>query len=168
MFNAVIKFIRLISSEAEPFQISMAFSLAMVAGFTPLLNLHNIIVILLLLVLRVNIASFLLALPIFSALAYLLDPLFHSIGHGVLTHPAMMSLFTDMYNNTFWRLTNFNNTIVMGSLLFSLVLFVPLLLLSNFLVRRYRSHVLVYFKNSKLFNFLQKNKLFTEMLSKAE
>ena len=168
MYNTVLKFIRVISSEAEPFQISVAFSLAMVAGLTPLFNLHNLIVLLLLLILRVNIASFLLALPLFTAVAYMLDPLFHSIGHNALTQPAMASLFTDMYNNTFWRLTNFNNTIVMGSLLFSLVLFIPLLLLSNLLVTRYRSHVLVYLKNSKLFNFVRKNKLVTEMLSRAE
>ena len=168
MYNSVIKFIRVISSEAEPIQISMAFSLAMVAGLTPLLNVHNLLVLFLLLVLRVNIASFLLALPVFSAVAYLLDPLFHTIGHEVLMQSSLTGAFTEMYNNTFWRVANFNNTIVMGSLLFSLGLFVPLLLVSNILVKRYRQHVLGYLKNSKIFNFLTKHKLVTNLLGMAE
>ena len=50
-----------------------------------------------------------------------------------------------MYNNSFWRLTHYNNTVLLGSLVVSLVAFVPVFLLGNFLIRNYRSRVQVRF-----------------------
>ena len=168
MITQFIKFLRVLASEASPLQISMGIALAMIAGLTPLFSLHNLLVIFVLLAFRINLAAFLLALALFSGLAYLLDPLFHSIGLSLLQQDTMQELWTNMYNSIFWRVANFNNTIVMGSLAITLLAFVPMMLIMNVLIKRYRSHVLVYLNNSKLASWLQSSKLVTRFTSLAE
>ena len=168
MITQIIKFLRVLASEAEPVQISMGIALAMVAGLTPLFSLHNVLVIFVLLAFRINLAAFLLALAFFTGLAYLLDPVFHNVGLSILNHAAMQDTWTTMYNSTFWRVAHFNNTIVMGSLAITLLAFIPVVLIMNILIKRYRSHVLVYLKNSRIATWLQTSKLVTRFTSMVE
>ena len=150
MIRAAYKLIRIIGSETEPGQISLGFAFALVAGFTPVVSLHNLLVLFLILVLRVNLSAFLLGLAFFSGMAYLLDPLFHRIGLAALTAGSLEGLWTALYNSTLWRLERFNNSIVMGSLIVSLLLFVPLYLVSNRLILKYREHFLAWVQKTKL------------------
>ena len=168
MITQIIKFIRVLGSEAEPIQISMAVALAMIVGLTPMLSLHNLIVVFILLTFRINLAAFLLAWVLFSAMAYLFDPVFHQIGLSLLNNESMQATWTTMYNNMFWRIANFNNTIVMGSLVVSLLAFVPMLIIANVLIKQYRSNVLEYLSNSKVARFLQSSKLLTRFSSMME
>ena len=168
MFSQLIKFIRVLSSEAAPIQISFGFALAMIVGLTPLLSLHNVLVIFCLLLFRVNLASFLLAWAFFSGIAYLLDPVFHEVGKSILNYPQLSAFWTDLYNQPLWRISRFNNTIVMGSLAVSLVAFIPVVLISNLLVTHYRSDVLEYVQNSRVFKFLKTSKWFSRAVSLAE
>lgn len=154
MIRAVYKLLQVISSETEPGQISLGFAFALIAGFTPLASLHNLLVLFLILVLRVNLSAFFLGLAVFSGVAYLLDPVFHRIGLAVLTTEALEVLWTMLYNATLWRLERFNNSIVMGSLILSLALFVPLFLISNWLIVKYREHFLAWVQKTKLVHVL--------------
>ena len=168
MITQILKLLRVLASEDSPMQISMGVALAMVMGLTPLFSLHNLLVVIVLLSFRINLAAFLLAWAFFSGLAYLLDPLFHSLGLSILQHAAMQDIWTEMYNSTYWRLANFNNTIVMGSFVTAMLAFIPMLLILNFLIRRYRSHVLVFLKKSKLVTWMQSSKMITRITSAME
>ena len=160
MLRLIAKLLHVLNSETDPSQISLGFCLAMVAGFTPLLSLHNIFILLLVLVMRVNLSAFLLGLGVFSGLSYILDPLFHWNGLHILSAPSLEGVWTSLYNSTLWRLERFNNTIVMGSLGFSLILFVPVWLLSNMLIRRYRTHILSWVENTRLMQVFKASKLY--------
>lgn len=160
MLKTIAKFLKILNSDAAPGQISLGFAFAMVAGFTPLMSLHNLIVLFLVLVLRVNLASFLLGLALFSTLAFALDPLFHRLGLALLTAPALEALWTTLYNSTLWRLERFNNSIVMGSLTVSLALFAPVVVMGNLLVRQYRDHVMQWVLRSRLMQAFQASKLY--------
>jgi len=142
VIRAIIKLLRVLNSEAAPAQIGLALAFALIPGLTPLWSLHNLAVLLLALVLRVNLSAFLLGTAFFSGLAYLLDPLFHRVGLAVLTAPSLEGVLTALYNSTLWRIERFNNSIVMGSLLVSLALFVPTVLALNWAIRQYRARVL--------------------------
>ena len=168
MFSQIIKLLRVLSTETAPIQISAGFALAMVAGLTPLLSLHNLLVVFLLLIFRINVAAFLLGLVFFSGIAYLLDPSFHQLGYSLLSNQNLNDLWTGMYNVSIWRISGFNNTIVMGSLTVSLLAFIPLLIFSNVLIKRYRSHLLVYLNNSRLFRIVKSSKIITRLVSMAE
>ena len=121
------KLLKALSSGESPRQIADGFILGMILGLTPFWSLHNLVVILLVIILSVNISMAIFSWLIFSAFAYLLDPLFHSLGYWLLVDvTALRGLWTAMYNIPVVPLTRFNNTVVLGSFVSSLVLLVPI------------------------------------------
>ncbi|MFZ5565030.1 MAG: TIGR03546 family protein [Thermodesulfobacteriota bacterium] len=160
MLKLLAKILKVLNSETEPGQISLGLCFAMIMGFTPLFSLHNLLVLLLVLVLRVNLSMFIVGWGIFSGIAYLLDPLFHALGLAVLQSSALESLWVVFYNMVLFRLDRFNNSIVMGSLLISLGLFVPLYFTANWLIRKYRENVLAWVRQLRIVESLQASRLF--------
>ncbi len=150
MVSSILKLLKVLNSEAEPGQISLAVCFGMIAGFLPFFSVANLVILLIVFLVRVNLAAFFLATVFFSGVAYVLDPVFHRIGLVVLTASPLRGLWTAMFNSTFWRLQKFNNSVVMGSVLFSLAAFVPAVVLSNFLIRKYREKVLTWIKKTKI------------------
>jgi uncharacterized protein (TIGR03546 family) len=130
------------------------------AGFLPFLSPINILVLFLALFLRINLSAFIVGTIFFSGVAYLLDPLFHIMGKGLLTFAALEGLWTLLYNAVIFRLINFNNTIVMGSFFFSIVLFIPVFLIFNKLIRSYRESVLEYFTNIAIVRAITNSNLY--------
>ncbi|MEK7747838.1 MAG: TIGR03546 family protein [Nitrospirota bacterium] len=160
MFRLLIRFIQVLNSEANPNQISIAFALSMIVGFTPTFSLHNLIPLFLVLLFRINLAAFILGFLTFTAASFLLDPLFHEVGMQVLTYSPFTPFFTQLYNIPLWRLEQFNNSIVMGSFILSLALFLPVHFLSKYLIVRYREDVLAWIKKTRLMQMIQANKLY--------
>lgn len=149
MINSVAKLLSILNSETEPTQVSLGFAFAMAAGLTPFFGVHNLVILFLALVLRVNLSAFLLGTAFFSAVGYWLDPLFHAIGLKILTWEAMRGVWTEMYNTPVFRVARFNNTIFMGSFALAAALFLPFVLLMNFLIREYRLHVLAFVEKTR-------------------
>ncbi len=160
MIQIIAKLIKVLNSETEPAQISLAVCLAMIIGFTPLWSLHNAFVLFLALVIRVNLSTFIIAWGVLSGIAYLMDPLFHAIGLSVLTADFLRSFWTALYNNIWFRLDGINNSITMGSLLVSFLLFVPVLLILNLAIRKYRTHILTWVEKTRVVQVLRASKFF--------
>ena len=160
MLRMIAKFLKILNSETDPSQISLAVCFSLITGFTPLMSPHNLFVLLLVLLLRLNLSTFILGTIVFSGVAYLLDPLFSWIGLSVLTMTPLEGVWTTLYNSTLWRFIRFNNSIVMGSLLFSLFLFVPTFFVANMAVRRYREHVLKWVQETKIMQALTASKIY--------
>ena len=168
MINIIAKLLKVLNSETAPWQISAGFCLAMIAGLTPLWSPHNLVVLLLILMLRVNLTAALLGWGLFSAIAWMLDPFFHALGYACLTAPALKSLWTWLYNIPWLRLTGFYNSLVLGSLLAATTLFFPLLLLLNFLIRRYRDHWLTWVQKSRIAEIVKSTRVFSAYKSLSE
>jgi uncharacterized protein (TIGR03546 family) len=160
MLRAIAKLLKALNSDTDPGQISLAFCFSMIAGLTPLFSPHNFLILLLVFVLRVNLSTFILGLTFFSGVAYLLDPIFHRIGLAALTSSGLEGLWTAFYNTTLLRLAKFNNSVVMGSLLFSLVLFAPLYFIANKMIVQYREHVLSWVQKSRIMQAFKATKLY--------
>jgi len=159
MLRLIAKVLKALASEQRPAQLALAFALGMAAGITPLATPHNLLVLLLVLVLRVNLSIFLVGLALFSALGLALAPLFHQLGLALLTAPALHPLWTTLYNTVVGRLEGVNNTVAAGSLVVALIALVPLHLATVVLVRRYRDHVLAWVQKSRLAKLLKASKL---------
>jgi len=129
-------------------------------GLTPLMNIHNAIVFAAIVLLNVSFAGGLLGWALFVPIGFLLDPLFDWIGHSLLLAPALRGLWTSLYNMPIVPLTNFNNTIVLGSLVFALVLLVPLFLATRWAVARYRVTVGARVRQSKFYRAVTASKAY--------
>jgi uncharacterized protein (TIGR03546 family) len=113
----------------------------------------------------VNLASALFGLLAFRLLAYVLDPLVHSLGFWMLTRPALEPLWTALYTVRFVPYTLFNNTVVLGSLVLSLILALPVYRGVAALVSAYREkyhdrilrwRVIQILKSSRLITWLNR------------
>jgi uncharacterized protein (TIGR03546 family) len=158
--RTILKLIKVMNSETDPLQIGLGLCLGLVAGLTPLASLHNLVVLLLVMLLRVNISSFITATLFFSGVAWAIDPLMSRIGLALLSADALEGLWTALYNITVMRLARFNNSIVMGSLVLSLALFVPVLFASIFLIRQYRENVMSFVNRLKAVQALKASKFY--------
>ena len=157
----LFKLLKSISSEAEPWQLAAGFVLGMVMGLTPLISLHNLIILAAILLLKVNIGMALLALSVCSGLAYLFDPFFDTVGYQVLTADSLQSFWVMLYNQPAVALTNFYNTIVMGSLVLSVVLSLPVYVGVQQFVLYYRKSIHERIQKWKVVQVLKSSKLYS-------
>lgn len=165
MLAQITKLIKAFGSDIAPEQISLGIAFAMFPGFTPFWSLHNLLVLFLAMILRVNGAAFIAGIPLFAMLGYVLDPLFHQLGLFLLRLEALNGLWVMMYNSTVWRIENFNNTIVMGSLVGSLLLFVPVYFGAKLAIVKYRTHILAWFEKFKVGPLLKVQKWLAKIAS---
>ena len=160
MIKIIIKLLKALSSDTNPSSLAFAVCLACVIGLTPLLSPHNILFLFIILFFRIHLSTFILALAGFSLLGLLLDPLFDQFGYFILTTPLLTDFWTFIYNVSLGRLSQFNNTIVIGSLAVSLLLFIPLYFMTKLLVIRYRNTFMVWLEKSKIMVILKSSNLF--------
>jgi len=147
-------------SEGTPGQLAAGIVLGAFLGLTPLFNLHNAVVFALLVLLNVSFAGGLLGWALFVPVGFLLDPLFDWIGHSLLLAPALRGLWTSMYNMPIVPLTNFNNTVVLGSLVFAVLSAVPLFFLLRWAVARYRVTVGERVRQSRFYKAVTASKVY--------
>ena len=150
MIRQLAKLIRILNSETNPIQISLAICFGVVVGFTQFTSIHNLIILFIVLFVRVNLSAFILGAITFKSLSFLLTGIFHKIGLWLLTAENFNGIATFLYNTTFWKFDRFNNTVVAGGIVVSAIGFLPMLFLSNLLIKKYRSNVLAYVQKTNL------------------
>ncbi len=132
--------IKELHSDGTPAQIALGAALGAALGLTPIANVHNALIFALLLVLNVSFGAGMLAWAAFVPIGFLLDPVFDRIGHRLLVEtPTLTPIWTSWFNAPLMPYTNFNNSVVLGSVIGWLVLFGPIALLVRWLVLRYRA-----------------------------
>ncbi|GAB4339137.1 MAG: hypothetical protein Kow0037_23810 [Calditrichia bacterium] len=114
-----------------------------------------------LILLNVNLTAAFLAMAVFSALAWLMDPVIHSLGYFILTGiPFLQPLWTALYNIPFVPLSGFNNTVVMGSFVLGWLLFLPMFFLMRALVIYYRENYDSKIEKWKIVKLIKGNKAY--------
>lgn len=153
--------VKALHSEGTPGQVAAGFALGSILGLTPLINLHNLVVVALILVLNVSVPGAVLGWALTLPLGFALDPAFDAVGHKLLMDtPALVPLWTTLANTPVVPLSNFNNTVVLGSLVSALVLITPIYFGSRWAVRRYRETVGARVKQSGLYRAITASKLY--------
>jgi uncharacterized protein (TIGR03546 family) len=134
--------IKTLHSEGTPCQIAAGIALGAALGLTPLMNLHNLVILGALAVFNVSFGAGLLGWALFVPVGFLLDPIFDGIGRALLLEmPALRPLWTSWYNMPILPYTNFNNTVVLGSVVGWMVLAIPIFFLARLGVLRYRATI---------------------------
>lgn len=160
MIRQVLKVFKALNSNEAPWQLSLGLAFGGIIGLMPLWTPHNILLLFLAFIINLNFALLLIGFFLFSGIAYILDPLFHQIGLAVLTSEGLQSFWNGFFSNSLFLFDRLNNTLVMGSLIFSVASAVPLFFLINFLVRKYRTHLQGLFEKIPLLNSLKLAKAF--------
>ena len=105
---------------------------------------------------RINNGTFILFTFLFSLLAPVLDPLFDTMGWWFLNIEKLTPFFSWLLDIPFVGFTRFNNTIVMGSLFFSLAAYIPVYFICRIFLKYWRAFLAPAVRKSKLVVYLSK------------
>lgn len=159
-FKLIRDFISILREGQTPAQVAWGFALGSILGLSPMLTLQGVLVWLIILIIDVNLSAALVALTVFSLMAFLLDPVFHWFGFQVLVNvDALQSLWTSLYNAPIAPLTRFNNTVVMGSFVCALLLFLPVYFGMKRFVVAYRATVGARVEKWKVYQVMKRSSL---------
>jgi uncharacterized protein (TIGR03546 family) len=160
------KLVKILRSGASPTQIAAGFIIGMIIGLTPFWTLHNVILIVILVIVNINIGTAIFSFLLFSAIAYLADPLFHSFGYFLLVDmESLRDFWTYLYNLPLVALSRYNNTVVTGSLAIALIITLPFYFMAKIGVIYYRENIdskiqkwklVQAIKGSKIYSFYEK------------
>jgi uncharacterized protein (TIGR03546 family) len=151
LLKLIQSIIKTLHSEGTPGQVAAGIALGTALGLTPLVNVHNLIIFSLIVLLNVSFGGGMLGWALFVPLGFLLDPVFDRIGASLLQAPSLRPLWTSWYNTPLVPYTNFNNTVVLGSVVGWLVLALPIFVAAKYGVARYRATIGARVQQSKFY-----------------
>ncbi len=153
--------VKALHSEGTPGQVAAGLAFGTILGLTPLFSLHNLVVAMLILLLNVSVPGAMLGWALAIPFGFALDPVFDALGRELLLGiPALTPLWTALADLPVVPLTNFNNTVVLGSLVSALVLFAPIFFGARWAVRRYRETIGERVRQSALYRAVTASRLY--------
>ncbi len=155
MIRQIIKVFSALNSNAKPWQLSLGVSFGAIIGLTPTVSLHNLALLFLAFIINMNIGIMFLSFIVFSGFAYLLDPVFHDLGYTLLKSDSLLGVWESVFSCPIALVANLNNSIVMGSLVVSVVLAVPLFFIFNIFIEKYRDKLQVYMEKFPIFKSMK-------------
>jgi len=155
LFKQLFGLLKLLNSETGQNQIAAGIAAGFILGMTPAFSLQTLIVFLCLFLFRIQMGMAFLACFFFKFIAWALDPAFHAVGSAVLEMPALFSLWTTLYNMPIVPLTRFNNSVVMGSGVVTILLAPFVFYVGRSFVVKYRETVVARFKETKIWKMVK-------------
>ena len=160
LLKLIQSIIKTLHSEGTPGQVALGIALGSVLGLSPLMNVHNLLVFSAIVLLNVSFGGGMLGWALFVPVGFLLDPVFDRIGASLLGAPSLRPLWTSWYNTPLVPYTNFNNTVVLGSVVAWLVLLVPIFFAARWAVARYRATIGERVRRSKLYKAVTASRVY--------
>ncbi len=160
ILKQLFAFIKLLNSDTGNISLALGMTCGFILGMTPVLSLHSLLVFLILFFFRIQIGAALVMAFFFKFVAYLLDPIFHSVGSNVLEMESLQGFFTTLYNMPILPYTRFNNSIVMGSAVVTFALSPIVFIASQYFIVKYREIVVARFRETKFWKAMQATKFY--------
>jgi uncharacterized protein (TIGR03546 family) len=161
LVKLVQSLVKALNSDGTPGQVAAGIAIGSCLGLTPLLNLHNLVIVAVILFFRVSVPGAMLGWLILTPVGFLLDPLFDRIGTSLLVDSgALRDVWSTAYNAPVVALANPTNTIVVGSLVGWAVLALPIFFLARMGVGWYRRTIYERYKDARFFRALRASKVY--------
>src|SRR3989344_283288 len=160
LIKQIINLIRLLHSDTGQNQIASGLAFGIFLGFAPFISIQTILVLFIVFIFRVQLGAAFLSAFFFKFVAFLLDPVADTLGKQALESSALRSVWLTMYNTPFLPMTRFNNSIVMGSFLISLVLCPILFFTFKILIAKYRTEIVQKVEATKAWKAFKATKVY--------
>ena len=149
LFKQIFAFFKLLNSDTGTNALAAGLTCGLILGFAPFISLQTILVFSLIFIFRIQLGAAFLSAFFFKFVAYLFDPVAHIFGQKVLENPSLRPLFITLYNAPIVPMTRFNNSIVMGSMIITLILAPFAFVIFKKLIIKYRVAVVARFQSTK-------------------
>ena len=153
--------VKTLHSDGTPGQVAAGMALGAALGLTPLMSVHNLVIVALVCVLNVSFGGAMLGWLLFVPVGFALDPIFDRIGAKLLLDtPSLTPLWTSWYNTPAVPYTSFNNTVLLGSVVGWLVLTPLIFFAARYGVRRYRETLGARVRGSRFYRAVTTSKVY--------
>jgi uncharacterized protein (TIGR03546 family) len=160
ILRLIQKLVATLNSDGTPGQVGAGIAIGTVFGLTPLINLHNLVVLALIMVFRVSIPAVMLGWFVAVPIGFALDPAFDALGLSMLETLTLVPLWTTITNAPVVALFNLNNSVVLGSLVCWIIALVPLYFAMRFGVAKYRETIYERLQSTKVFKVVKGSKIY--------
>lgn len=161
LLKVIQSLIKSLDSEGTPTQIAIGATLGAALGLTPLMNLHNVIILILLAILNVSFGAGLLAWAAFVPIGFMFDPLFDRLGHLLLVDMvSLRPMWTALDNTPLLALASLGNTVVLGSLVSWVVLAIPTFVAVRLFVLHYRAVIAPRVEQSRFYRAISATQIY--------
>jgi uncharacterized protein (TIGR03546 family) len=160
LLKQIFNFLKLLNSDTGTNQLASGLSLGLILGFAPFISIQTLIVFIIVLIFRVQIGAAFLSAFFFKFIAYLFDGPAHQLGKAALEAESLQGLYATMYNMPIVPMTRFNNSIVMGSMIISILLLPFSFFLFKSMIIKYRLTVVDRLKGTKAWKAFAATKLY--------
>lgn len=160
LLKQIYSFFKLLNSDTETSPLAYGLSLGLILGFAPFLSIQTLIVLFIVFVFRVQLGAALLSAFFFKFIAFLFDYPAHLLGKSVLEAEPLRPLFISLYNMPIVPMTRFNNSIIMGSMIVSVLLFPFAFFGFKALIVAYRATILARLKDTKIWKAFAATKFY--------
>lgn len=156
MLKPVVNLLKALNSNSNPNQIASAVCCGMMLGVMPKTNVTWYILTVFFLFFRNKKPALVISTLLFSFLAPHLDSVFDTVGYYILTIPSLKSFYRFFFDIPFITFTHLDHTIVIGSLIISLILFIPMFFIIKLFVKLWRTKLTPIIRKTKLMTVISK------------
>ncbi len=160
LLKQIFAFFQLLNSDTGRDQLAAGLACGIILGFAPFFSLQTILVLILVFFFRIQLGAAFLSAFFFKFVAYAFDPIADILGRNILETEALRPIFVKIYNMPILPFTRFNDSIVMGSLVISVILTIPGFFIFRHLVERYRIVVVARIRETKIWKAMAASKFY--------
>jgi len=165
MISFIAKLLVALNNNSRPGELSSGIAFGFCLSLIPGGNLLWVLIFAIAFLLKHHLGAMLLTMLLFKPFSGVLDMVFHRTGEVILTAPALQDLLTRIYNLPALPWLHFNNTVVMGAFVWSLILWLPLFIIFRVIVLFYRKKVASRLAESKFVKAVSKIPLVSKLSS---
>lgn len=141
MIKYVTSFFRAINANAHPGDIAHAVALGLFLAILPKNNLTFTFLFFLSIFIRINKGAFFISFILFGFVTPFMDVLINNIGFWAVQLPFLRPIFIALENIPFVALFKLSNTMVLGGIIWGLILYTTVYILTRIIVAKYRKYM---------------------------
>lgn len=155
MLTVLARILRVLNSEASPWQVGWAIALGVLAGLLPF-GFLTLLILLIVCLFTVNLSTFIVVWGLCGGLMFLFGDALEALTWQYAQNPALLNLLA---SSEFLQLLHLHHTLVLGAFVLGMLLLWPVAWLGTFLVRQYRSRLMFRMQQFKIVQMLKASKI---------
>lgn len=141
MIKYVTSFFKSINANAHPGDIAHAVALGLFLAILPKNNLTFTFLFFLSIFIRINKGAFFISFILFGFVTPFMDIIINNIGFWAVQLSFLRPIFIALENIPFVALFKLSNTMVLGGIIWGLILYIPVYILTRIIIAKYRKYM---------------------------
>lgn len=155
MLTILARILKVLNSEASPWQVGWAIALGLLAGLLPF-GFLTLLILLIVCLFTINLSTFIVVWGLCGGLMFLFGDALEALTWQYAQSPGLLNLLA---SSEFLQLLHLHHTLVLGAFVLGMILLWPVAWLGSFLVQQYRRRLMMKMQQFKIVQMLKASKI---------